>query len=156
MWTTRSGDSWQSVEWKPGHLITVDGLLIAFTEVSVTALHWDPVELAKGDEYSMTTHYHFTLPCVEILVSRVKELVGMLRRPTGTYHIGGLCLSPHDYQALTISLGKRDDVICSIDQPALTLRYDATRLRSEWIIPMDAPSIQEWAEQMELWLSTLP
>ena len=155
MWETRSTDGWQLVKWDPQQIIDVENEQVAFTQLRIKGQYWDPCELVKTGDYTTAPHYDCVLPSVALLVKNLEQLIHLLRNREQFESGFTLLLSPQSYQSLELTIGIRDDFVSSADKPALTLRYDATRIHSEWIMALDHSCIDEWVTQMELWMHQL-
>ncbi len=117
----------------------------------------DRARIALGQLDSQELVKDHVLTLSKILLSRNKlellreELTTWLREP----HEFTLALGDES-QALVVSIGIRDDVICSIEKAACTIRYGTSRLAIESWFVVDQSCIRILRDGVQEWLVRKP
>jgi hypothetical protein len=137
-----------------GHASDEDGLDLVLASLSVVGRFWrsPPFEdEAENSSERLVTVFSVMLPQVLLRRDRIEylisELAEWLKKPKEISV--ELSKSKSVYQSLAISLGIREDLICSLDRPACTIAYSANSFEiGKWKFIVDQSCIRIFFEEL--------
>ena len=136
-----------------------DGLEIIFANVSVVGDFWlDPPFANDAGSTGLQSVFSVSLPHVVLRKDRIENLLDELEqwllKPKPISLELAKCRTT--YQSLTISLGVREDLICSLEMPACTISYCSNSFEvGKWHFVVDQSCIRIFHEELRAALDSL-
>ena len=136
-----------------------DGLELILANVSVVGDFWlDPPFANDVGSSGLESVFSVSLPHVVLRKDRIEvlldELEQWLLKPKPISLELGKCRTT--YQSLTISLGVREDLICSLEMPACTISYCSNSFEvGRWHFVVDQSCIRIFHEELRASLDSL-
>jgi len=136
-----------------------DGLELILANVTVVGDFWlDPPFANDVGSSGLESVFSVSLPHVALRKDRIENLLDELEqwllKPTPISLELAKCRTT--YQSLTISLGVREDLICSLEMPACTISYCANSFEiGKWHFVVDQSCIRIFHEELRAALDSL-
>ena len=136
-----------------------DGLELILANVSVVGDFWlDPPFANDVGSSGLESVFSVSLPHVVLRKDRIENLLDELEqwllKPKPISLELAKCRTT--YQSLTISLGAREDLICSLEMPACTISYCSNSFEvGRWHFVVDQSCIRIFHEELRASLDSL-
>ncbi|KRR26383.1 hypothetical protein CQ14_02475 [Bradyrhizobium lablabi] len=136
-----------------------DGLELILAKVSLVGEFWlDPPFANDVGSSSLESVFSVSLPHLVLRKDRIETLLDELQqwllKPKPISLELAKCRTT--YQSLTISLGVREDLICSLERPACTISYCSNSFEvGKWHFVVDQSCIRIFHEELRAALDSL-
>jgi len=148
-----SADGWNSLTFEfKDKLIIEEGAIVVCT-IRGDGKFWDRQQsMISGVVGDLVPDYDFNLSQVILLEERLRECRDNLEKWLSEPSEFELQLSASSEIFVTLFIGVREDFISKVDRPVFSLRYNSSRMKSEWCFVVDRSSIDIFLQGLNGWL----